>query len=314
MARNAYRLKIMFKNLTIYEIIGKVASYDAVNDAADVNPFVETGATQEKSSGWVPPRGEDHGAFVESVAGQWIMRFKTEERVIPGSTMQRHMQQKIDAYEKESGFKPGKKLIREMRDDAKLDLLPNAVIRQKATWVWIDKKAKRLYIDTATQSRADAIVTLLVETVKGMALRLLSTENSPQSAMAHWLMTQEPPTGFDIGRECELKACDESKAIVRYKNHPLDIDEVREHVEHGKLPTKLALCYDDRLSFALTSNLTITGIRLLDTVMTDADPEEDVFDTNVAIFTGEMQRLIPDLIEALGGELYEEEDDPAADL
>lgn len=46
-------------------------------------------------------------------------------------------------------------------------------------------------------------------------------------------MTQEPPHMFNADRETELKAADESKAVVRYARHPLDIDEVRQHIEHG---------------------------------------------------------------------------------
>ena len=42
--------------------------------------------------------------------------------------------------------------------------------------------------------------------------------------MEHWPMTQEPPAGFTADRETELKAADESKAIVRYARRPLDID------------------------------------------------------------------------------------------
>ncbi|KGH27884.1 hypothetical protein P353_17655 [Comamonas testosteroni] len=34
--------------------------------------------------------------------------------------------------------------------------------------------------------------------------------------MAHWLITQKPPAGFSAGHETELKAVDESKAVVRY--------------------------------------------------------------------------------------------------
>lgn len=52
-------------------------------------------------------------------------------------------------------------------------------------------------------------------------------------------------------RETELKACDESKAVVRYARHPLDIDEVRQHIEHGKLPTRLAMTWEHRVSFVL---------------------------------------------------------------
>ena len=36
-------------------------------EAAIANePFAECSATQQKSTGWVPPRGQDHGALVEA--------------------------------------------------------------------------------------------------------------------------------------------------------------------------------------------------------------------------------------------------------
>ncbi len=119
--------------------------------------------------------------------------------------------------------------------------------------------------------------------------------------MAHWLLTQEAPVGFSIDRQCELKAVDESKSVVRYGRHPLDIDEVKQHVEHGKLPTKLALTWDDRVSFLLADNLQLKKINFPDSVLDQAG-DEDSFDTDVAIATGELAKLIPDLIEVLGGE------------
>ena len=48
------------------------------------------------------------------------------------------------------------------------------------------------------------------------------------------------------------------------------------------------------------------AVVLLDVVMEGVDKpgkDEDPFDANVAILTGELSVLIPDLIEALGGEL-----------
>ena len=120
--------------------------------------------------------------------------------------------------------------------------------------------------------------------------------------MAHWLVTQEPPVGFTADRETELKAADESKAVVRYARHPLDIDEVRQHIEHGKLPTKLAMTWDDRVSFVLNDSLQIRKIALLDAVMDGQSQDDSGFDTDVAITTGELSRLIPELIAALGGE------------
>lgn len=36
--------------------------------------FVECGLTQEKSVGWIEPRGVAHSPLVESVGGQWMLK------------------------------------------------------------------------------------------------------------------------------------------------------------------------------------------------------------------------------------------------
>ena len=271
-------------------------------DALQKTVFAECGATQERSVDWVPPRGEQHGLLVESVAGQWVMRFMNEAKMLPASVLNRKVNEKAAHIEATEGRKPGKKEKRELKDEAKLDLLPIAFTKQGAMWVWIDPQARTLVLDTSAQGRADEVITLLVEGLPGFALALLDTQTSPQAAMAHWLMTQEPPAGFTADRETALKAADESKAVVCYARHPLDIDEVRQHIERGKMLTKLAMTRDDRVSFVLTEGLQIKSIALLDAVMDGNSQDDAGFDTDVGIATGELSRLTPDLIGALGGE------------
>ncbi len=275
---------------------------EQLEEALAKAPFAECGATQEKSVGFVPPRGEQHGAMAESVGGQWVLRYMVESKMLPGSVLARKVKEKAARIEAETGRKPGKKESRELKDEAKLDLLPMAFTKQGSMWVWIDPEARTLVLDTSAQGRADEVVTLLVELLPGFAVALLDTQTSPQAAMAHWLKEQEPPVGFTVDRECELKSADEAKAVVRYARHPLDIDEVRAHIEAGKLPTKLALTWDDRVSFVLTEGLQLKKIAFLDSVFEGQAPDDQGFDTDVAIATGELAKLIPDLIEALGGE------------
>jgi len=145
-------------------------------------------------------------------------------------------------------------------------------------------------------------VTMLVDSIPGFAVALLHTQESAQACMAHWLKEQEPPTGFSIDRECELKSADEAKAVVRYGRHPLDIAEVGEHIAQGKLPTKLAMTWDDRVSFVLTESLQIKKLAFLDSVFEGQKQDDAGFDADVAIATGELSKLLPDLVEALGGE------------
>ncbi|QIL72898.1 recombination-associated protein RdgC [Diaphorobacter sp. HDW4B] len=278
----------MLKNLIIYRIATSWSMELATAEATLAkSPFEECGPTQEKSVGWVPPRGEEHGSLVESVGGQWIARLMTESKVIPGSVLARKVKEKAARIEQETGRKPGKKESKELKEEAKLDLLPMAFTKQGSTWVWIDPEAHLL---------------VLVDALPGFAVALLDTAESPQACMAHWLKEQEPPTGFSIDRECELKSADEAKAVVKYGRHPLDIDEVGEHIDQGKLPTKLAMTWDDRVSFVLTEGLQIKKVSFLDTVFEGQKQDDSGFDADVAIVTGELTKLLPDLIEALGGE------------
>lgn len=293
----------MFKNLIAYRISPLwPADLAAIEEALAKSPFIECGATQEKSAGWVPPRGEAHGALVESIGGQWIARLMTETKSVPGSVLARKVAEKAARIEQETGRKPGHKESKELKDEALLDLLPMAFTKQASTWVWIDPTARLLVLDTSSQGRADEVVSLLVDSLPGLLVSLLNMNTSPQAAMAHWLATQEPPAGFSIDRECELKSADESKSVVRYGRHPLDIAEVQQHIQQGKLPTKLALTWDDRVSFVLTEGLQIKKLAFLDSVFEGTKADEGGFDTDVAIATGELVKLIPDLIEALGGE------------
>lgn len=265
--------------------------------------FVECSASQDKSLGWIEPRGEDHGPLLEVVAGQWILKLMTETRALPASVVKRKLDERVAQIGVSTGRKPGKKETRDLKDDIRLELLPMAFTKQVRTTVWIDREAKLLVIDASSQVRADDVVTLLVQRLPGLTLTLVNTQVSPSVAMADWLVTQDAPQGFSVDRECELKAADESKAVVRYTRHPLDTDEVKQHIEGGKMPTRLALTWNDRVSLVLTEGLQLKKLAFLDVVFESAKTDKnDGFDADVAIATGELQKLLPAMLAALGGE------------
>jgi len=266
--------------------------------------FVPCGASQDKSIGWVEPRGEAHGPLVESIGQQLILKLKIETKTVPGSVVTRKAKERADQIESTTGRKPGKKETRAIKDDIKLELMPMAFTKESSVFVWIDPTARLLVVDAGSQAKADDVVTELVKALDGLALTLLQTRLSPTAAMSEWLIAQEAPAGFSVDRECELKAADESKAVVRYTRHPLDTEEVRHYVQSGKLPTRLALTWDSRVSFVLTENLQLKKLTFLDVVFEGAASKQDEgFDADVTIATGELRKLWPDLLEGLGGEL-----------
>ena len=279
-----------------------------LEEALAQEPFVECGATQQKSSGWVPPRGHEHGALVETVAGQWIARLAIETRAVPGDAVRRKTQETIDEIERTTGRKPGKKEARDIRDDALLALLPQAFPRRGQVTMWIDPENRWLVLDASAQGKADEIISSLTRVAgQGFTVSLLQTKLSPQAAMSAWLAAEsddELPEAFHVERECELKGSGEEPAVVKFTRHDLATDEVRQHIREGKLPTKLALGWQGRVGFTLTQTLQLKKIAFLEGTFEEGAPDkdEDRFDADVALSTGELGALIPDLIDALGGE------------
>lgn len=302
----------MFKNVTIYRLApGWNPSLEDMEAALDPARFVPCGATQDKAMGWVEPRGEAHGPLVESVAGQRILKLKIETKGVPGSVVREKAQEAADHIEATTGRKPGKKETKALREDALLALLPQAFARQMTVWVWIDLQNGWLVTDASSQGKLDEVVTALVRAFDGLAITLLQTQVTPQTAMTQWLSatSADPdegavPGGFAIERECELKSGDEEKSVVKFTRHNLATDEVRKHIVEGKLPTRLALSWEGRIGFMLTESLQLKKLAFLEGVFDDrADDGESGFDTDVALTTGELQKLIPELIEALGDEM-----------
>ena len=297
----------MLKNLILYRLGPEwPTSADQLVEALAGEPFAPCAATQRKSTGWVPPR-EEHGALVESVAGHWIARMLIETKSVPASEVKKRADAAADEIERTQGRKPGKKEMRDLKDDALIALLPQAFPRRKAIAVWIDPQTRILAVDATSQGAADEVITSLVRVAgKGFALGLLQTNTSPMAAMTAWLSDPKGdalPDAFNIERECELKGSGDEPARVRFDHHSLDSDEIPRHIQEGKLPTRLALDWQGRVRFTLTQALQLKKIAFLRVVLDgERDQDDDRFDADVALTTGDLAPLIAELIDALGGD------------
>ena len=298
----------MFKNLTLYRIgPGWAPTPDAMEKALDGARFVPCPATQDKSVGWVEPRGEAHGPLVEAIASQRILKLQIETKSVPGAVVRRKAQEAADHIEATTGRKPGKKETKTLREDALLSLLPQAFARQQSLWVWIDPERGWLATDASSQGKVDDLITALVRAFDGLVITLFNTQVTPQTAMTQWLSVtdaEEWPEGLAVERDCELRSSDEEKSVVKFTRHHLFNDEVRRHITEGKLPVRLALNWEGRVGFTLTESMSLKKINFLEGVFEDRPANDDeTFDSNVAIGTGELRGVLDALIAALGGEL-----------
>ncbi len=135
----------MLTNPIMYRIdAGWTSTAEQVEECLQAGCFVECGASQEKSLGWIEPRGLANGPLLEAVAGQWITKLMVETRALPASVVNRKAQERVAQIEASTGRKPGKKETRDLKDDIRLELLPMAFTKQSSVLVWLDREARLL--------------------------------------------------------------------------------------------------------------------------------------------------------------------------
>jgi recombination associated protein RdgC len=306
----------MFKSASFFRIDNDfvLPPLDALEESLQGARFVACGATQPESSGWIAPRGKKSLVLAESVGGQLILKLCTERRAVPASAVKAAVDERIEKYKAETGNeRVGAKIKKEFKEDVVLELLPRAFTKRSSTLIWLDPVNRFLVVDSGSLTGADKVVTYLIEALSavpgagpGIVVKPVQTQTSATASMSHWLTTQEAPLNFSVDRDCELKTPDDQKATVRYSRHTLEIDEVPQHIAAGKVPTQLAMTWNERVSFVLNESAQVRKLKLLDVVMDgvqEGGKDDDGFDTDAAILTGELSGLIPDLIEALGGEM-----------
>ena len=300
-----------FKNLQIYRLpAGWNIGADVLQDQLARKRFTPCGSQDQETRGWLSPTGDEF--LVHRVGGQWLIALGLEQKLLPSSVVKQEAEDRAEDIAARQGYKLGRKQMKDLREQVMQELLPRAFTRRRKAYAWIDPVNGWLGIDAPSQARAEDMLEVLRQTLDSLPLTLLRTQLSPVSAMADWLAGGEAPAGFSIDQDCELRSVTEDKAAVRYVRHPLEGDEVRAHLVAGKLPTRLALTYDDRMSFVLTEKLEIKRLDFLDVVKEKVDEAgaEDaraLFDAGFALMTGELARLLPALVEALGGELQAEQ-------
>lgn len=123
--------------------------------------------------------------------------------------------------------------------------------------------------------------------------------------MTGWLAAAEGPAGFGIDDELELRPPTPANAAIRYVHLGLEGEEIRAHIAAGKTATKLGLTWSDRVSFVLTDKLLVKRLGFLDIIReqaADAQNADEQFDIDFTLMSGEVARLLGDLVPALGGE------------
>lgn len=296
---------MFFKNLQLYSLPKNwdMAASHLANQLSQ-QKFAPCLDGNIQSLGWVAPR--KNGDLVHVIGKQMLLEFRVAKKLLPASIVNQVTKVKTEHIEEQQGFVPGRKQMRDIKEQVTDELLPRAFTLERSTLVWIDPVSGWLVVDTVSPSKADEVLKLLLKSVDKLPVESLHVVKSPVTSMTGWLVANEAPAGFTIDQDTELRATGEGNASVRYVRHTLEVDDVRRHIAGGKQCMHLALTWNDRISFVLTDGLAIKRVQPLD-VMKQVDAtcsnDDERFDSDFTLMAGELGKMLTDLVAALGGQV-----------
>ncbi|WP_417532332.1 recombination-associated protein RdgC [Marinobacter lipolyticus] len=281
---------------------------EALEEKLQSDVFKPCGPQETTRQGWVPPLGKHSDMLVHSTNGYHLIALRKEEKILPGPVVKELVEERAEAIEIEQGRKVRRKEKDEIKEQVMLEMLPQAFSKNRRCFAYLAPKDGVLVVDAGSSKQAEDLASFLRKSLGSLPVRPPAVEQAPAFTFTGWLNeTVDLPATVTLGNECELKDPSEDGGVVRCKGLDLQADEIRNHLDTGMQVTKLAVTWDDSLSFVLDEELGIRRLKFGDTLQeklddVDADDAAARFDAAFALMTLELARLIPGLLEALGGE------------
>lgn len=294
-----------FKNLRVYRLTRPIdLSAATLESKLAERPFTPCGKVDFSKSGFVPALGPASTELSHRIEPFALIVGRRQEKILPPAAINEVLEQKIFELEASEGRPARRREKTTLKEDVIQSLLPRALTRSSRIHAYFDTKRDLLIVDAASASQAEIFLDMLRATLGELPVIPLSSINDLAETMTHWLQTETPGDFFADG-ECELRAAEDARNVVRCRHQELESDEVRMHLKAGKRVTQIALNWRDALRFVLTEDFVVKRLRFADRLKEDvtSDDQDDAtrFDMEFAAMTLEIGALLEALVDACGG-------------
>ncbi len=294
-----------FKNLYFFKFDSDFSlSAEELHEQLTKKTFKPCSPTQRESIGWVAPLGDSAESFTHAANNFILLTLARQERILPATVVREELGLRIAEIELKEDRRVRGKEKKDLLEAIEFELLPRAFTKTQKMDAWIDRKGQWLVVNTSSATRAEALTDLLRKTLGSLPVSLPDTETAPMTTMTKWLSDGVLPVPFELGQECELVSEQDDKSKVIFRNHDLMTDEVQSHLTAGKSVSKLAIQWDNKISFVLDENLQIKKLKFLDVMedtMQENDPQshEERLDIEFTLMTGEVSNLWSQLLKVV---------------
>lgn len=281
----------MFKQITFFEY---PADFVIPPDAAALLREAElkpVGEMELSSSGFVPPFGYDD-RLVVATANESLITVGREDRMLPKPAVAAEVAKRIKAIEKAEGRTPGGRTRKRITEEVVLEFLPRAFVKPSRINAVIFHDLRIIAVGSASRKAVEDVISTIRYAWGSFPATPVVANQSVPARLSQYLEDRYQMPGYmHLGDEAWLESSD--GATAKFQHQDLDADEVLEHLQAGKLVTRLALRIDIYQQFVLDDYLVVRKLQYLSGCeVGEVETVEDEMQARLTLFCGETRRLL----------------------
>lgn len=243
--------------------------------------------------------------------GEFLVVCAEEQyRSLPGVVVKREVMLKVQEIEHHQCRKVYKKERDQIKDEVVARLLPQAFVMARRTYAIIDTQENLIWVQATSPKPAEAFLSILRECLGSLPVRPVQAKIAPSASFTDWIKKQECPEDFFLLDSALFEDTHEDGGKIGAVRQDLTSDEIKGHVDAGKLVTKVAVAHKKDIGFIVDDRLRFTKMAFADLLRDQAEQdaggeEADVtalHDASYLIMGRGLRDLFHALLTALGGE------------
>lgn len=258
----------LIQNVDEWELNG-----DQIDKLLEAHKSEKIGAMQESRFGWVPTF-KNASVYCENISGKWIIRAEIQSKVMPASSINDELNQRLDAIEEAEGRRPGRKERNQLKEDIRAQMLPKAFVTTKFISAWIDLHRGLLVVSAGSESDSDDFTAHLREALG--TLSIVPLHGFLHEDLTQWYeYVDYRPDSVSITTNMKLNLAQDTTVKASFKNIDEDSEQIRQLIGNGMRIVEMECDFDDQMFFVIDQKLTLKRLKFSETLIDQASNNDD---------------------------------------
>lgn len=283
---------MFFKNATIFTF-PTTTNFNDLEAGLEECALKPLNGLEMSTRGFVPPLGDGATSLCYRSGNHLWLAVGGEDRILPGGVVMKKLAEKLKEIEEKEGRKPGGRTRKALKDEIITDLIPKAFTKQMRCDVYLNLDSGICIVDSASRKVAEQAVSELRRALGSFPALPSNAELAPSSVLSG-MFNGELPEDLSLGLEVELKDV-AGGGVIRASKEDLHSEDLRRHMESGRIVSKLGLTLGDRIEFVACEDLSIRKIKFVgefeDVPEREADSLEQELAARFELFHPEINAL-----------------------